>query len=52
MVSTYVVYYKIDGEGFTDYVQALNAQQAADYAREFWCAEVVIEVAKVIKNWK
>lgn len=58
MVSTYAVYFERtdmdtgNDERYTDYVQALNAQQAADYAREFWGAVRIIEIAKVIKNWK
>lgn len=52
-VGTFRVYYlDEEGNGFDEYIQALNAQDAADYVREYDGATEVVDVAKVMKNWK
>ena len=55
-VSTYRVYYRENNETNDVYIQALSAQQAADFIRgdistQFSKIEI-IEVAKVVNNWK
>lgn len=53
-VSTYRVTYRYDGNIGDDYIQALNAQQAVDFAREYFAPDgaEIIDVAKVVNNWK
>lgn len=49
----YRVYGESDGEPFDVYFRATTAQMAADIAREVYgegCS--VIEVAKVVRNWR
>lgn len=51
-VSEYRVYYREGDERHDIYIQALSAQQAADIVRISADYIEVIEVAKVVKNWK
>lgn len=53
-VSNYRVLWEHEGDFESDYWQALSAQQAVDFCREYSMPEgaEVIEVAKVVKNWK
>lgn len=53
-VYEYLVMWRDDEEmlGGTDYIQALNAQQAADFVRGDSKTIKIIEVARVCKNWK
>lgn len=53
-VNEYLVMWRDDEEllGGTDYIQALNAQQAANIIRGDSKTIYIIEVARVCKNWK
>ena len=53
-VSTYRVLWFFEGNHMDEYIQALNAQQAVDFVREYSAPEgaEIIEVAKVVNNWK
>ena len=51
-VSNYRVYYKYHGDNEDVYIQALSAQQAADIIRGNDPEVEIIEVAKVVNNWK
>ncbi len=52
-VSTYRVYYRCHDENCEDvYIQALSAQQAVDFIRGEDSDIQVLEVAKVVNNWK
>lgn len=55
-VSNYRVYYRENNETYDVYIQALSAQQAVNFIRgdistQFSKIEI-IEVAKVVNNWK
>lgn len=53
-VSTYLVTWFHEGNHGHDYMQALSAQQAADFVRKYSSPEgaEIVEVAKVVNNWK
>ena len=51
-VSNYRVYYEYHNEWEDVYIQALSAQQAADIIRGDDPDIHIIEVAKVVNNWK
>ena len=53
-VSTYRVVWFFEGKHYDAYWQALNAQQAVDFTRQYSAPEgaEIIEVAKVVNNWK
>ena len=51
-VSNYRVYYERYDEWEDVYIQALSAQQAADCIRGNDPDIKIIEVAKVVNNWK
>lgn len=53
-VSTYRVVWFFEGNHDDAYWQALNAQQAVDFTRQYSAPEgaEIIEVAKVVNNWK
>ena len=53
---TYRVYWMLNcyEQVGDEYIQALNAQQAVDFCREYYAPEgaEIINVAKVVYNWK
>lgn len=53
-VSTYRVYWVLENLSGDEYIQALNAQQAVDFIREYSAPEgaEIVDVAKVVNNWK
>ena len=51
-VSTYRVYYREGDETQDIYIQAISAQQAVDFARGDSDDIEIIDVAKVVNNWK
>ena len=51
-VSVYRVYYRFQGDGEDVYIQATSAQQAADFIRGDNPDIEIVEVAKVVNNWK
>ena len=53
-VSSYRVVWIYDGNHDYTYWQALNAQQAVDFTRQYSAPEgaEIIEVSKVVNNWK
>ena len=53
-VSTYRVVWFHEGNHEDTYWQALTAQQAVDFTRQYSAPEgaEIIEVAKVVNNWK
>jgi hypothetical protein len=51
-VSIYRVYYEYNGDHEDVYIQALSAQQAVDIIRGDDPDVHVLEVSKVVNNWK
>ena len=53
-VSTYRVFWRFKDQSGEEYWQALNAQQAVDFTRQYSAPEgaEIVEVAKVVNNWK
>lgn len=53
-VSTYRVYWVFEDERGDEYIQALSAQQAVDFVRQYSAPEgaEIVDVAKVVNNWK